>query len=147
MAPTTQVQASKPVPRVLVVDDEKGVRHLLRNCFRRLECDVTEAANGDIALSRLEAEPYDLAMIDIRMPGLDGMEVGQPSHGEADEQRYRSLCARYRLLPVAGSDCHGNGPGMGLIGMARLSDEEFGLLKEAAAQRQSLGAAAREKGE
>ena len=93
MTPTTTVQADGPIPRVLVVDDEKGVRQLLRNCFRRLECNVTEAANGDIALSRLEAEPYDLAMIDIRMPGLDGMEVAR---------RAKRLCPGLHVVMMTG---------------------------------------------
>jgi len=68
----------QPPIRVLVVDDEKGVRALLRDCLGRLHCHVDEADSGTAALARLETEPFDAAFIDIRMPpGPDGLEVAQ----------------------------------------------------------------------
>jgi len=66
---------NEPKPRVLVVDDEPGVRKLLASCLRRLRCQVAEADCGAAALRRIENEHFDLALIDVRMPGLDGLEV------------------------------------------------------------------------
>jgi len=65
----------RPESRVLVVDDEKGVRTLLRNCLQRLGCRISEADCGAKALQRVEGEDFDVALIDYRMPGLDGLEV------------------------------------------------------------------------
>ena len=66
---------SEPPIRALIVDDEKGVRELLLSCLGRLGCDVVHVDNGTRALERLEAEHFDVALVDLRMPGLDGMEV------------------------------------------------------------------------
>lgn len=61
--------------RLLVVDDDPAILQL---CQRILEADgynVVEAKRGDEALARLEAEPFDLLLTDIRLPGLNGLEV------------------------------------------------------------------------
>jgi DNA-binding NtrC family response regulator len=94
MAATQDGTADRPLPRILVVDDEKGVRQLLRNCFHRLGCDVAEADSGAAALIRLEAEPFDLALIDIRMPpGPDGLEVAR---------RAKRLCPGLHVVIMTG---------------------------------------------
>ena len=64
-------------PRVLVVDDEKQVRNLLRSCLRRLGCLVAEASCGTNAISRLEADSFDAMLVDLRMPGVDGIETSR----------------------------------------------------------------------
>ncbi len=61
-------------PRVLVADDEPVNRVLLGRVLMRT-CQVTEAADGTQALNLLENEPFDLALLDIMMPGLTGLEV------------------------------------------------------------------------
>ncbi|WP_298433926.1 sigma-54 dependent transcriptional regulator [Geobacter sp.] len=58
--------------RVLVVDDEENLRHMLRAMLRRNGYDVDEAADGEAALSMAERIPYDFILCDIRMPVLDG---------------------------------------------------------------------------
>ena len=65
----------RPSIRALIVDDEKGVRRLLAECLARLGCNVVQAAGGVEALERIENEHFDVALVDFRMPGLDGMEV------------------------------------------------------------------------
>lgn len=61
-------------PRLLVVDDELGVRESLRMIFKdRME--ITLASSGEAALEVLSQEAFDIAMLDILMPGLDGLEV------------------------------------------------------------------------
>ena len=60
---------------VLVVDDEKNIRLTLSEALRDLDLKVDTAAGGEEALSKLEASDYGLILLDIRMPGMDGMEV------------------------------------------------------------------------
>ena len=60
---------------VLVVDDEAVIRRSLRRRLRYEGWRVSEASSGPEALSLLEREPVDLVVLDIKMPGMDGMEV------------------------------------------------------------------------
>jgi two-component system nitrogen regulation response regulator GlnG len=62
-------------PRILVADDEDGVRWVLEKGLRDAGYDVTAARDGSAALRHAEAEPYDLIFVDVRMPGLDGLSV------------------------------------------------------------------------
>ncbi len=61
--------------RLLIVDDEKNIRMTLRQCFSSEAYDLSEAVNGEEALNALEKENFDLVLLDIRMPGLTGLEV------------------------------------------------------------------------
>ncbi|MBI4012312.1 MAG: sigma-54-dependent Fis family transcriptional regulator [Candidatus Rokubacteria bacterium] len=61
--------------RVLVADDEPGMRWLLDRLLRQAGHAVTVVEDGPAALAAAAAEPFDLAFLDIRMPGLDGLEV------------------------------------------------------------------------
>lgn len=62
-------------PRVLVVDDEADVRHVLRVALEGWGYQVDEAASGEEAISRLATRRYDLLLLDLRMPGMDGVAV------------------------------------------------------------------------
>jgi two-component system response regulator PilR (NtrC family) len=61
--------------RILVVDDEPSMREMLRIVLRRDGYDVVLAENGKAALDRLQSQPFDLLLSDIRMPDLSGVEV------------------------------------------------------------------------
>jgi len=61
--------------RVLVVDDDPGVRYTLREILASEGLLVDEAADGLEALAKLEAHPASLVVTDLRMPGMDGMEL------------------------------------------------------------------------
>ncbi len=61
--------------RVLVVDDDPGVRYTLREILASEGLVVDEAADGAEALARFEAQPAPLVVTDLRMPGMDGMEL------------------------------------------------------------------------
>jgi two-component system, NtrC family, response regulator HydG len=61
--------------RVLVVDDDPGVRYTLREVLASDGVEVDEAAGGAEALARFEASPAPLVITDLRMPGMDGMEL------------------------------------------------------------------------
>lgn len=60
-------------PRVLVVDDDSSVRHLLRRFFSDLDLIVVEADNPFAALGRMADGPYDLAITDVNMPERSGV--------------------------------------------------------------------------
>ena len=61
--------------RILVADDEPAMRWLLDRLLRQAGHAVTVVEDGQAALGAAAAEPVDLAFLDIRMPGLDGLEV------------------------------------------------------------------------
>lgn len=68
--------------RVLIVDDEAPARARLRNLLADVEAEVpnsivAEAADGVDALERIAAGPVDVALVDIRMPRMDGIELAQ----------------------------------------------------------------------
>ncbi|MDQ0219031.1 response regulator transcription factor [Peribacillus cavernae] len=62
-------------PRILVVDDEDRIRRLLRMYLEREDYLIDEAENGNIALMKALESDYDLILLDIMMPGKDGIEV------------------------------------------------------------------------
>jgi len=60
--------------KVLVVDDEDDVRLFLEDFLRERELEVVTAASGEEALEKLDAEKPDLILLDIMMPGMDGLQ-------------------------------------------------------------------------
>ncbi|TES89409.1 MAG: response regulator [Anaerolineales bacterium] len=60
---------------ILIVDDEENLRITLSRILTKEEFDVTSASNGEEALQFLQAGAYDLAVIDLLMPGMDGMTL------------------------------------------------------------------------
>jgi DNA-binding NtrC family response regulator len=61
--------------KILIIDDEDIV---LKSCYRALTpegYDVRTAGNGVEGLSMLENEPFDIVMIDVKMPDMDGIEL------------------------------------------------------------------------
>lgn len=61
--------------RLLVVDDEWNMRNLIKIYLRNEPVQITEAQNGREALEFIEREPFDLVILDIMMPDIDGWEV------------------------------------------------------------------------
>ena len=66
---------SKTAPRVLVVDDEPSIVDALATCLRYEGFDVDEAVTGREALALAQDDPPDLVILDVMLPGLDGLEV------------------------------------------------------------------------
>src|SRR5512132_4303432 len=62
-------------PRVLVVDDEPQFRRALRLVLRANGYEVSEAATGEAALDALAVESFDLLILDLMLPDMDGVEV------------------------------------------------------------------------
>lgn len=62
-------------PTILVVDDKADVRDTLQLCLQYEGFIVTTAVNGASALDAIERGPVDLVLLDVKMPGMDGIEV------------------------------------------------------------------------
>ncbi|MDA3128654.1 response regulator transcription factor [Aliibacillus thermotolerans] len=61
--------------KILVVDDEERIRRLLKMYLEREEYIVEEAENGEDALKLALEKDYDVILLDLMMPGMDGIEV------------------------------------------------------------------------
>jgi len=82
-------ECSPHSPRVLVVDDEEIDRKVVRYLLLRKKIKFSEACNGPEALRILrsavaEGRPFDVALIDYRMPEMDGFSLGSQIKGDAD---------------------------------------------------------------
>ncbi|MBI1784354.1 sigma-54-dependent Fis family transcriptional regulator [Candidatus Sumerlaeota bacterium] len=61
--------------KVLVADDEEGIRFVLAQFLRQEGCEVDLAADGREAIQKAESEPYDLYILDLKMPKIEGLDV------------------------------------------------------------------------
>ena len=61
--------------RILVVDDDEALRTILSTELSTAGYDVISASDGDEAISFLRKNNFDVALLDIKMPGVDGIEV------------------------------------------------------------------------
>jgi CheY-like chemotaxis protein len=76
-------QANGMRRRILLVDDTADIRVMLRLQLQMAGVDFEEAASGEEALALCGAElPFDLIVLDHRMPGLTGIEVAKKLRGE-----------------------------------------------------------------
>jgi len=85
--------------RVLIVDDEEKVVFFLRESLEELghEFSIGTANSGQEALDKIEGHPYDLVISDLRMPGLDGLQLL-----ERVKEKYPKT--RFILMTAYGSD-------------------------------------------
>jgi two-component system, OmpR family, KDP operon response regulator KdpE len=82
--------SSQPVS-VLVVDDDSGVRQVLRTSLNAAGYAVGEARSGDEAIGAVRQRQFDLVLLDITMPGITGVEACR---------RIRSLAPRTGILMI-----------------------------------------------
>jgi len=64
-----------PTPRILIVDDEERFRTTLGKLLTEREMDVVTVGSGMEALEEVKLRLYDVIILDIKMPGLDGIET------------------------------------------------------------------------
>jgi putative two-component system response regulator len=76
--------------KILIVDDELQNRDVLRRLMTRLGYEATTASDGDAALRSIKTDRPDLVLLDVNMPGIDGVEVCRRIKAEATT----------RLVPV-----------------------------------------------
>jgi DNA-binding NtrC family response regulator len=109
-----------PAATILVVDDEEVVRRSLQRVLANEHCRVEVASDGEQALQALEVQPYDLVLLDLCMPGMNGLAVlktmkqrwpegevivvtGYPAIDTATEAIRLGACD-YRAKPLAPRD-------------------------------------------
>jgi DNA-binding response OmpR family regulator len=61
--------------RILLIDDDLNISHLVRLYLEKEGFDVTEAARGDEGLAACKRQPPALVLLDVMLPGMDGLEV------------------------------------------------------------------------
>jgi len=61
--------------RILIADDEPEIRNILREYLSSFGYEIQEAENGKVALQKIEAMSFDIVIVDIMMPLIDGWEV------------------------------------------------------------------------
>ena len=66
---------TSPSGRVLIVDDDAAIRTLVQNIFRRSGYVVEAAEDGAQAIDRFETDRYDVIILDLMMPVVNGFEV------------------------------------------------------------------------
>lgn len=70
------------IHKILVADDEESIRWVLAKSLGKLGYQVELATSGDQALTMLREKPFDLAVLDIKMPGLSGLDLLSRIHQE-----------------------------------------------------------------
>jgi excisionase family DNA binding protein len=78
-------------PRVLVVDDEPGIRAYVRASLEPQGCRVDEANGAEEGLRMTEARPHDLVMIDVVMPRVDGWQMLRRLRDRHDSEAVKVL--------------------------------------------------------
>ena len=63
------------MPKILIIDDERGIRSTLKEILEYENYTVDEAVDGENGLDLLSKNKYDVVLCDIKMPKIDGMEV------------------------------------------------------------------------
>jgi CheY-like chemotaxis protein len=63
------------MPTILVVDDDIDTRRNMEDLFGDLGYAVDAAEGGEMALEKAQQQPYDLGLLDLRMPGMDGLTL------------------------------------------------------------------------
>lgn len=61
--------------KILIVDDQYGIRILLNEVFQKAGYQTFQAANGVQALAILDEEGPDIVLLDMKIPGMDGIEI------------------------------------------------------------------------
>ncbi|SDF82653.1 DNA-binding response regulator, OmpR family, contains REC and winged-helix (wHTH) domain [Lentzea fradiae] len=70
--------------RVLLVEDDERIRQALSLALSDEGFAVDEAGSGEVALRRLDAEPFDVVLVDLTLPGLDGLDVVRTLRARGD---------------------------------------------------------------
>ena len=70
---TARPASPKHAPRVLIVDDEEGMRNYLSVVLRKAGFATAEAADGQAGYDMLTRQPFDVVLEDLKMPRLDGV--------------------------------------------------------------------------
>ncbi len=80
--------------RVLVIEDNLDIARLLKLHLRELGCDVRDAQDGLAGLEKARSGSYDLIILDLMLPGMEGLEICRQLRAEADHTPILMLTAK-----------------------------------------------------
>jgi DNA-binding NtrC family response regulator len=66
---------SDPLPRILIIDDEAAIRESLETLLSLEGYNVESVENGELGLERIAEQPFDLVLLDLALPGRNGIEI------------------------------------------------------------------------
>lgn len=125
--------------RILVIDDNRTNQILIRGLLQKQGCDVTIADSGEAALELFQEVEFDLAFMDIEMPGMDGFETTRRIRMlEVDESRLPIFALTAHALPNYGLRCLAAGMD-GYLSKPLKMHEVFAILERVAITRDQTG--------
>ena len=104
--------------KILVIDDEPGIRDLLDTLLRRKGYDVVLAENGQKGLDLFRRERPDVIVLDLKMPGMDGLTV---------LQQVRSLDPKKPVIILTGAGTTEMEQKVRALGATEYVEKEFSL--------------------
>ncbi len=99
-APLALVSRAVPVPRVLAVDDNELNLRVVRELLEHRGCEVIVAKTGSAAVEAWHRERFDLVLMDVQMPGLDGLQACKEIREVEERRRVR------RRTPIVAITAH-----------------------------------------
>jgi DNA-binding response OmpR family regulator len=85
-------------PKILVVDDEPDIREILCSFFREFGYEVSAASGAREALSILDQEPIPVMLLDLNMPGMNGLDLCRVIRPRLPRARIFALTGFHRLF-------------------------------------------------
>ena len=104
--------------KILVIDDEQGIRDLLDTLLHRKGYDVVLAASGQKGLELFHREQPDVIVLDLKMPGMDGLTV---------LQQIRSFDPKKPVIILTGAGTPETEQKVRALGVAEFVKKEFSL--------------------
>jgi DNA-binding response OmpR family regulator len=80
--------------RVLIIEDDQDIAHLVKLHLEDIDCDVEIATDGKRGLERAQSGEHDLLILDLMLPGIDGLEICRRVRAAADYTPILMLTAR-----------------------------------------------------
>jgi two-component system, response regulator, stage 0 sporulation protein F len=115
---TNQCILGGRVAKLLVIDDEQGIRNLLDTLLSRKGYDVVLADGGRKGLELIRRERPDVVVLDLKMPGMDGLAV---------LQQVRSLNPKQPVIILTGAGTPETEQQVGALGVTEYIEKEFSL--------------------
>ena len=97
--PQQKARSMVPTNSVLIIDDDAVNRRVAERLFQKLGWAVETVDSGDQALPRLHAHHYDLVLLDISMPGMNGMDVCRHIRADPQLRALRVIAYTAHVLP------------------------------------------------
>ncbi len=129
--------------KILIVDDERGVRESFEMILKIKDYEVTTFEDGESAISSLKQDMYDMAFVDYKLPGMDGIEVLKKIK-EIDPTIEVVIVTAY-----ASESSHANAITLGALEYLRkpfLMEEIYELVERGLRKRRSKGSKPKETG-